>query len=88
MGKSMTSTKLSTKGQIVLPRSLREARQWRPGTEFLIEERPDGVLLKPHHDNHGRGRKWRDILGIAKYRGLPRTLREMDEAVLGEARKR
>jgi AbrB family looped-hinge helix DNA binding protein len=43
----METTRLSTKGQIVLPKSLRAARAWRPGTEFTIEEIGDGVLLRP-----------------------------------------
>jgi AbrB family looped-hinge helix DNA binding protein len=41
------TTRLSTKGQIILPKTIRTSRAWAPGTEFTVEETPDGVLLRP-----------------------------------------
>jgi AbrB family looped-hinge helix DNA binding protein len=43
----METTRLSTKGQIVLPKALRTSHAWNPGTEFTVEETGDGVLLRP-----------------------------------------
>jgi AbrB family looped-hinge helix DNA binding protein len=43
----METTRLSTKGQIVLPKDIRTARAWGPGTEFTVEETGDGILLRP-----------------------------------------
>ncbi len=43
----METTRLSTKGQIILPKGIRISRAWGPGTEFTIEETGDGVLLRP-----------------------------------------
>ncbi len=43
----MKTNKLSSKGQIVLPKELRSARAWVPGTEFIVEATPEGVLLRP-----------------------------------------
>ncbi len=43
----METTRLSTKGQIILPKNIRASRAWRPGTEFTIEETDDGILLRP-----------------------------------------
>jgi AbrB family looped-hinge helix DNA binding protein len=43
----MEITRLSTKGQIVLPKNIRASRSWAPGTEFTVEETRDGVLLRP-----------------------------------------
>lgn len=43
----MDTTRLSTKGQIILPKSIRDARDWPPGTEFAIEETSEGILLRP-----------------------------------------
>jgi len=43
----METTRLSTKGQIVLPKSIRTARAWKAGTEFTVEETREGILLKP-----------------------------------------
>ena len=43
----METTRLSTKGQIILPKNIRVSRAWAPGTEFTVEETSDGVLLRP-----------------------------------------
>jgi len=43
----METTRLSTKGQIVLPKGIRVSRAWGPGTEFTVEETDDGILLRP-----------------------------------------
>jgi len=43
----MENTRLSTKGQIILPKNIRTSRAWVPGTEFIVEETGDGVLLRP-----------------------------------------
>src|SRR3989304_3422712 len=42
---AMETTKLSSKGQVILPRSVRDAHNWPPGTEFAVEAAGDGVLL-------------------------------------------
>jgi AbrB family looped-hinge helix DNA binding protein len=33
----MTETKLTTKGQVVIPKAIRERLHWRPGTRLRIE---------------------------------------------------
>lgn len=43
----METTRLSTKGQIILPKNIRVSRAWTPGTEFTVEETGDGILLRP-----------------------------------------
>lgn len=43
----METTRLSTKGQIVLPKDIRTTHAWGPGTEFTVEETDDGILLRP-----------------------------------------
>jgi AbrB family looped-hinge helix DNA binding protein len=40
------TTKVSTKGQVILPKSIRQDRRWSPGTRLIVEDTPDGVLLK------------------------------------------
>ena len=39
-------TRVSTKGQVILPKAIRDRRNWTPGTELTIEDKPEGVLLK------------------------------------------
>lgn len=41
------TTTVSTKGQVILPKAIREQRHWPAGTKLIVEETPEGVLLKP-----------------------------------------
>jgi AbrB family looped-hinge helix DNA binding protein len=40
------TTTVSTKGQVILPKAIREQRHWPAGTKLIVEETPEGVLLK------------------------------------------
>jgi AbrB family looped-hinge helix DNA binding protein len=60
----MLTTRLSTKGQVVIPRAVRERRRWRPGQPLEIVETDDGVLLRSKPDA-GSVRKALDRLGQA-----------------------
>ena len=82
----MESTKLSSKGQVVLPNSIRTARKWRPGMRLAVENRPEGVLLRPL--TPFAETRLDEVIGSAGYRGRRRTQREMEEAILREARRR
>ena len=82
----METTKLSTKGQIVLPSATRERKKWRPGTELEVIETPEGVLLKPVSPFPKTTID--QVFGSANYRGPKRSLAEMDEAIRREAARR
>ena len=42
------STRLTTKGQVVIPKSVRTQLRWRPGRELSVETTAEGaVLLTP-----------------------------------------
>ena len=79
-------TRMSDKGQVILPKVLRERRGWTAGTEFLIEERPEGVFLRPAvaeapatmDETFGRLRPAKKIVSIE----------DMQEAMLEEGRRR
>lgn len=78
----METTRLSSKGQVVLPLSVRRNRKWEAGTQLLVEETPEGVLLRPAKPFPPTTVE--DVMGIAnsrKYKGKPKTLAEMDEAI-------
>jgi AbrB family looped-hinge helix DNA binding protein len=80
------TTRLSTKGQVILPKDLREKRGWKPGAEFVVEERPEGVLLKL-----GSGRRKVTIDEVAGCLGpvdRARSIEEMDEGVRREVIRR
>jgi AbrB family looped-hinge helix DNA binding protein len=80
------TTTLSTKGQVILPASIRRARAWGAGTRLVVEETPDGVLLKaaPIFPRTQPG----DVFGCLPRAGPPVSLEDMDAAVVAEARRR
>ena len=82
----METTRLSSKGQVVLPSAVRSARRWKPGLELAVENRPEGVLLRPLKPFPQS--RLEEVVGSAGYKGPRRTLREMENAILREARKR
>jgi AbrB family looped-hinge helix DNA binding protein len=43
----LETTRLSTKGQVIIPKSLRETLRWRPGQELEVIETKEGLLLRP-----------------------------------------
>ena len=75
----METTKLSTKGQVVLPKVIREARQWSPGTEFQVEEVEEGVLLRPVRPVPVS--RVEEVSGCLRYRGKAKTVEQMERAI-------
>jgi len=82
----METTRLSSKGQIVLPKSLREARRWRRGTQFAVEEVSEGVLLRPLRPFPPT--RVEEVAGCLKFTGRAKTLREMEKAIAQGVRTR
>ena len=82
----METTRLSSKGQVVLPKGVRESHGWAAGTEFVVESTPDGVLLravKPFPATELDG-----VFGSLSRRGPSRSLAEMDEGIRAEVARR
>lgn len=44
---AMETIRVSTKGQIVIPKDIRQAHNWQAGQELMVVDTPAGVLLKP-----------------------------------------
>jgi AbrB family looped-hinge helix DNA binding protein len=80
------TTRVSTKGQVILPKAIRQRRRWEPGTRLLVEETAEGVLLKPA-SVVPRTRP-EDVFGSLPYSGKPKTIKEMNDSILAEARRR
>lgn len=81
-----TTTRLSTKGQLILPKEVRERHGWEAGTVLEVVERGDAVLIRPVETLPETSLK--DLVGCTGYRGPARSLAEMDAAVEREARRR
>jgi AbrB family looped-hinge helix DNA binding protein len=73
------TTRLSSKGQVILPKSVRDACDWKPGTEFFVEPTSEGVLLRPR--TPFAATRLRDVLGCAGYRGQRKSVEDMQEAI-------
>jgi len=85
----MSTIRLSSKGQVVLPAALRAARAWPPGTEFELLETAEGLLLKPLAARSAFApTQLQDVFGIAGYAGPGLTVEDMHVAVQAEATRR
>ena len=80
------TTTLSTKGQVILPKAIRERHRWRPGTRLVVEETADGVLLKPAP--LFAPTRPEDVFGMLRYAGPPQSIEQMDEAIAAEVKRR
>jgi AbrB family looped-hinge helix DNA binding protein len=82
----METTKLSSKGQVVLPKSVRDEHGWPPGTEFEVESTADGVRLraKAPFPRTELGQ----VFGSAAYAGPVKTLEEMNDGVRAAVARR
>ena len=80
------TTRLSTKGQIILPKTIRDSRAWQPGTEFTVEESGDGILLRP------AGRfpavDLDQVVGCLRFSGESKTPAQMHGAIASEVMRR
>lgn len=86
MASDKPTTTVSTKGQVVLPKAIREEHRWRAGTRLMIESTPDGVLLKPYSPFPAA--QPADVFASLPYRGKPKSVEEMDAGIAAEARRR
>jgi AbrB family looped-hinge helix DNA binding protein len=73
------TTVVSTKGQVILPKAVRQSQNWPPGTRLIVEETYDGVLLRPEPVLQPTAVE--EVSGILKWDGPAFTVEEMDEAV-------
>jgi len=76
-------TIVSTKGQVILPKAIRDKRRWKPGTRLVIKETADGILLKavplfaPTRPE--------DVFGMLHRPGeQARTIEDMNDAIADE----
>ena len=82
----MITTTLSGKGQIVIPKALRESRRWRPGTRFIVEEITSGILLRPNRTFPLTSPE--DGLGCTGYKGPVIKVQDMEQAIQKDIHKR
>lgn len=75
----METTKVSSKGQVIIPKALREAHHWEVGTELLVVDTGDGVLLrlKPSFTSTTLD----EVAGCLRLTGTAPSTEEIDAAI-------
>jgi AbrB family looped-hinge helix DNA binding protein len=79
----MSITRVSTKGQVVLPKEVRDTLGLTSGSELEVEVRDGVVLLRPLHKTTVD-----ELLGMLPWSGPVRTLEDMEQAIARGARDR
>ncbi|MEM9554515.1 MAG: AbrB/MazE/SpoVT family DNA-binding domain-containing protein [Acidobacteriota bacterium] len=79
------STRLSTKGQVIIPKEIRDRQGWTSGTQLTVRELDGGVELRalPGPDQPSL----RDLAGCLHTDGPPKTLADMEEGIRRGAAK-
>jgi len=75
----MQTTKLSSKGQVIIPKALRSRYNWSPGQKLAVIDTGDGILLKPSQSF--KKTELDQVAGILKYSGKPVSINQMQEAI-------
>jgi AbrB family looped-hinge helix DNA binding protein len=75
----MKTTRLSSKGQVIIPKELREAHQWEVGQELIAVDVGDGILLKSN--SAFQETNLEQVAGCLKYGGESKSLEEIEDAI-------
>jgi len=81
----MQKTRLSNKGQIVIPKAVRALHGWKAGLEFVIESVGDHITLnpiKPYKET-----KIEEVMGCIGYEGPKKSLQDMEAAIAKGAKE-
>jgi AbrB family looped-hinge helix DNA binding protein len=86
MAMKKLTTIVSTKGQVILPKAVREHHRWPAGTQLLVVDTPEGVMLRPAP--HFAPSRPKDVFKSLAYQGPPKTLEDLKAGIATEARRR
>ncbi len=75
----MNKTRLSSKGQVIIPKSSRDAHHWEAGQELIVIDTEEGVLLKPAKP--APPATLDELAGCLKYSGPAKSLEDMERAI-------
>ena len=82
----METTRLSSKGQVIIPKAFRSTLHWEPGLELMVIDTGDGLLLKPKAPFAPS--ELSEVFGMFKGKVAPRTDEEIQAALAQDARKK
>ena len=75
----MNKTRLSSKGQVIIPKSSRDSHHWEAGLELAVIDTDEGVLLKPVQPVPPATLD--ELAGCLSYKGKVKTQAEMERAI-------
>ncbi len=75
----METTKLSSKGQVIIPKPFRAMHHWAVGQEFVVIDTGDGVLLKPKTPFLETSLE--NVAACLQFAGKPKSLNDMEKAI-------
>lgn len=80
----METTKLSSKGQVIIPKAFRTSHNWDAGLELQVIEMGDGILLRPRGPFEETTLD--EVAGSLNYTGKTKSVDEIDSAMKKAAR--
>ena len=75
----MSTVTLSTTGQVVIPKEIRDALHWEVGAELTVTTVGNGILLKAMPKK--RGKRLEDLRGMLQHDGPPIPIEELCKPV-------
>ena len=82
----MLTTLLSRKGQVVIPKQLRDAQHWHAGMSLVVELCPQGVLLRPIAAQLFAPTSLEAVMGSAGYRGSALSAEAIQQALAADVK--
>lgn len=84
------TTRISSKGQVIIPKALRDAKHWAAGMALVAEQTTEGILLRPAalQQKQPAGPTLRRIQERIGYRGKAASAADMRQAIADEAARR
>ena len=73
MAPTSLTTTISTKGQVILPKAIRDQLHWDAGTRLVVEHTAGGVLLKLLATAFAPTRP-EDVFSRLSYKGSPKSV--------------
>jgi len=80
------TTVVSTKGQVILPKAIRDSKGWGAGKELIVEETRDGVTLRSARPFAAT--KPEEVFGSLSHHGKRLSDAEIKRALRAAAKRR
>jgi AbrB family looped-hinge helix DNA binding protein len=77
---------MSTKGQVVIPKDVRDSHHWEPGQKLILIDTEDGIVLKDASPY--KKRDVDDVAGCLQHSGRTKSIEEMEDGIKRAVRGR